>query len=393
MKLKFLFASSVIAALMTSMTSCGSEDGPGAGGDDDEEGTAITCIEQIIDGCVDISGEVGDTKIGDPMSKWLAGNTEEALYSVESWYSFHSREDYHNNILSIRNSYYGTLDGTVSDKSISALVAKNNPDLDAKMKNAIQAAGDAILAIPQPFRNNINSPEAATAQTKCGELTDALKDLKGYFQRTPAISTNEVLSPIVANYVDAIVIPTYRSLKEENEALRDAVIKFYDERTDANFAAAAAQWLKARQPWETSEAFLFGPVANLGLDPNMDSWPLDIAEVSNILTSGNYDDLDWTGKYDEENENIAQAQGVRGYHTLEFLLFYNGNPRTTHDTAVDDTAHDIIYTDANKDSWCNYMRAVVLRLVDDSNTLYDQWTVKADDYTKSYADVFKSFNI
>lgn len=28
-------------------------------------------------------------------------------------------------------------------------------------------------------------------------------------------------------------------------------------------------------------------------------------------------------------EEIAEAQSIRGFHTLEFLLFKNGQPRTT----------------------------------------------------------------
>ena len=41
------------------------------------------------------------------------------------------------------------------------------------------------------------------------------------------------------------------------------------------FETACNAWITAREPWEESEAFLFGPVDELGLDPNMDSWPLD----------------------------------------------------------------------------------------------------------------------
>lgn len=47
----------------------------------------------------------------------------------------------------------------------------------------------------------------------------------------------------------------------------------------------------AREPWEKSEAFLFGPVDAMGLDPNMDSWPLDQASIIQILNSGNFNDL------------------------------------------------------------------------------------------------------
>ena len=68
------------------------------------------CVEQMIDGCADIANEVCTAKIGDPYNLYVSGDTKRALYAVESWYSWHSREDYANNILSIRNSFNGSLD-------------------------------------------------------------------------------------------------------------------------------------------------------------------------------------------------------------------------------------------------------------------------------------------
>ena len=86
--------------------------------------SALSCIEQIIDKCVEITDEVGNSKIGDPYNKWTAGQQTEALYAVESWYSFHSRDDYSNNIRSIRNSYFNSMDSTVSQYSLYNLVQK-----------------------------------------------------------------------------------------------------------------------------------------------------------------------------------------------------------------------------------------------------------------------------
>jgi hypothetical protein len=60
----------------------------------------------------------------------------------------------------------------------------------------------------------------------------------------------------------------------------------------------------------------------------MDSWPLEADALKNIIENGNFEDLEWTGEFDEEDETIAAAQNVRGFHTLEFLLFKNGKPRT-----------------------------------------------------------------
>lgn len=286
---------------------------------------ALEAAEQIVDGCSDIANEVGEAKIGEPIDKWSAGNKTQAVLAVESWYSWHSRDDYRNNIASIRNSYFGTTDGTVGDKSLSAAVKKANAELDANVVAAIEKAADAIYAIPQPFRNNIASSEALAAKTACGELYDILRgNLKKALESIDA----QELKEVVANYVDVVVLPTYANLKAKNTALKAAVDAFAASPSDKGFEACAAAWLAARQPWETSEAFLFGPVADKGLDPNMDSWPLDQNGIENILTSGRWDNLDWSGDFDEESESIAAAQSLRGYHTLEFLTFKDGNPRT-----------------------------------------------------------------
>ena len=136
------------------------------------------------------------------------------------------------------------------------------------------------------------------------------------------------LDVIINNYVDDVVLPTYKSLKEKNAALYTAVLAFKNNPSNENFEAAGAAWLNAREPWEKSEAFLFGPVDAEGLDPNMDSWPLDQVAIVNTLKSGNFDDLNW-GEGDDD-DTVEAAQNVRGFHTLEFLLFKNGKPRTVN---------------------------------------------------------------
>lgn len=243
---------------------------------------------------------------------------------MESWYSWHSRDDYTNNIRSIRNSYYGSLDGTVNTHSMSALIAEADPDLDARLKAAIQKAADDIQAIPQPFRNHINSSEANVAMESCASLEALLSnDLK---RALNSMSGNdEMLDAIVESYVDEVVVPTYRNLVSCNNALRDAVNRLARNPSDAAFESACDAWLEAREPWEKSEAFLFGPVDQLGLDPNMDSWPLDQNAIVQNLNTGSFDDLDWSDG--DSDDVIEAAQNLRGFHTLEFLLFKDGQPR------------------------------------------------------------------
>ena len=291
----------------------------------DEYKSAIECVEQIFDGCIDIAGEVGDQKIGEPYRLYQAGNREEALYAVESWYSWHSRDDYRNNIYSIRNAYYGTRNGSISENSLSAVLAAKNADLDTRAKALIQAAAEAIYAIPQPFRSNINSQEASAAMDACADLgTFIEEELKPYFSEN--INDEATLDPIVKQYVDEVVLPTYEQLAQLNAALDNTVKTFKQNPSNANFAACAEAWLVAREPWESSEAFLFGPVDELGLDPNMDSWPLDQSKIAQILKSQDFTDLNW--REGDSEDKISKAQDVRGFHTLEYLIFKDGKART-----------------------------------------------------------------
>jgi hypothetical protein len=64
----------------------------------------------------------------------------------------------------------------------------------------------------------------------------------------------------------------------------------------------------------------------MGLDPNMDSWPLDQAQIAQILKSQNFSGLNWEDG--DSDEKIEGAQSLRGFHTLEYLIFKDGKART-----------------------------------------------------------------
>ena len=295
------------------------------------------CVQQIIEGCADIANEVGTAKIGEPRDLWEKGSYKDAVYAVESWYSFHSIDDYTNNILSIRNAVYGTRNGEQAAQSVASYLKANNVSLYNSLVTKITTAVNAIQGIKSPLRSFLGSNTVLAAQNACSALEKVLtNDLKPVMMA----ASEEDLKPIIINYTDNVVLPTYADLLADNTALNTAIRTLantaneYQAGTktvaDVNlaFKAAAAQWITAREPWETSEAFLFGPVADKGLDPNMDSWPLDVDALKNTLASGKFDNLTWEGEFDENDETIAAVQNVRGFHTLEFLLFYNGKPRT-----------------------------------------------------------------
>lgn len=387
MKKKMFLAS--LVALSMGFVACSDDDEKTPQGIEDDTQSALVCVEQIIDGCLDISDEVGTAKMGDPYDLFKSGQTEKALYSVESWYSWHSREDYSNNIRSIRNAYFGTRNGEVALASLATVIKANNPQLDTQVRNAIDEAVRAIEAIPHPFRNNIGDPAVKTAMDACEMLNETLEDLKGYIQRTAKVNTDAVLQPVLETYVNDVVLPTYKELKEKNAALYTAAKAFADAPSDRLFENVCEAWLEAREPWETSEAFLFGPVDALGLDPNMDSWPLDQEAIVNILNSGEFDNLTW-GDGDDDDA-IEAVQSVRGFHTMEFLAFKNGEARTINGGTSTDPK-DLDYTASNAKSWGNYMVQVGKLLQQDAELLYESWT-QSYEGGKAYKDLFLNHSI
>ena len=100
--------------------------------------------EEMLQGCIDIATEVGSQKIGRPAN----GTSEEDINYIESPHSYNSRQDFVDNIISIRNAYEGSNAG---DASIGDWIASVNPTLDKEVREAIAEAIAKIEACPAPF--------------------------------------------------------------------------------------------------------------------------------------------------------------------------------------------------------------------------------------------------
>ncbi|WP_223854763.1 imelysin family protein [Bacteroides sp. GM023] len=126
--------------------------------------------EDIIQGCIDIADEVGNTKIGRPVN----GSSEEDKNYIESPYSLNSIVDFTDNIISIQNAYQGSNAG---DASISVYIKHIDPALDEAMRAAINNAITAIKKIPEPFaKTATTNADAKAAVTIVG--TDLVKVLE-----------------------------------------------------------------------------------------------------------------------------------------------------------------------------------------------------------------------
>ncbi len=118
--------------------------------------------EEIIQGCIDIADEVGNTKIGRPH---IGSSLEDKNY-IESPYSLNSIEDFADNIRSVRNAYLGSKSG---DASVSDYVKSVNASADAEVREAIENAIAAIEKIPEPFAKNASGALSEAAMQAAGD--------------------------------------------------------------------------------------------------------------------------------------------------------------------------------------------------------------------------------
>lgn len=142
----------------------------------------------------------------------------------------------------------------------------------------------------------------------------------------PSDAKEEAYAKIAEQYVDNTVIATYSRLADCAEQLVADLEKLRDEKNDANVEAACRTFLEARAWWEKSEAFLFGPAGDFGIDPHIDTWPLDVdgltSEMNNAAHIAAMDAEDgdvWAGSH--------LGPELLGFHGIEYIIFANGQAR------------------------------------------------------------------
>ena len=145
------------------------------------------------------------------------------------------------------------------------------------------------------------------------------------------LSTEEQeMKEIVHQYVPQAVYATYGDLAKESnelyELLSAASRKGVASLTQGELDAICAKFLQARQSWEESEAFLYGAATDFGIDPHIDTWPLDVEALATSLSNA-----EQVAALEGE-DGIAYAaaklgQELLGFHGIEFILFRDGANR------------------------------------------------------------------
>ena len=164
-----------------------------------------------------------------------------------------------------------------------------------------------------------------------------------------------------------VITSTYEDLNTNAIALKAAADAFTIG-NDAQLATLKSAWQATRAPWEQSEGFLYGPVDTGGIDPAMDTWPVDVNAMNNILSSG---DAITPATLEANNE-------TRGFHLIEYLAWgINGNK-----TAADFTAREV-----------ELLRAAAQDLQNNTQILFDGWKLDGGNYGANFINAGQSGSV
>jgi predicted lipoprotein len=133
-----------------------------------------------------------------------------------------------------------------------------------------------------------------------------------------------IQTAILNELPSGVILATYQDLDTKAAALVQSVAALQANSSDANLDAARAAWQATRRPWEQSEGFLFGPVETKGIDPKIDSWPVNRADLDAVLASPDALTATYVSGLDET---------LQGFHTIEYLLWGTGAKTASQLTA------------------------------------------------------------
>ena len=129
--------------------------------------------------------------------------------------------------------------------------------------------------------------------------------------------TDDLVSEILNQSASNVFAATYSDLQTKAVLLHNNTLALAVSTDETNLTACKQSWRDCRSAWEQSESFLFGPVSSENIDPRIDTWPVNFADLDSILASSAVFSTGYIDSLDD---------ALKGFHPVEYLLFgVNGN--------------------------------------------------------------------
>lgn len=194
---------------------------------------------------------------------------------------------------------------------------------------------------------------------------------------------------MMANYADAVILPTYERFGARTAALSDAQgpIASYctsigSENETATLTVARMEWLQNMSTWQEAEAYLVGPAsANGGSIRNsiysfFSGSPLSTCAIDQAVVLAQ----------DPGFSINSRSFNQRGLDALEYLLFNEDLSHTCPAQIVETVDWDLRPELERKQLRCDYAIDLANDLNQSSNALTDQWQPAGSNYRSHFVD-------
>lgn len=144
----------------------------------------------------------------------------------------------------------------------------------------------------------------------------------------------KAMQDITSQYVNNVVYPIYGALASQTSTLFDQLVEAKEKLragslTQGDIDKICTTFIAARSAWEQSESFLYGAATDFGIDPHIDTWPLDRTALAKALSSEEIiEDLDDLEDGGIDNARALVGEQQLGFHGIEFIIFRNGKNRS-----------------------------------------------------------------
>lgn len=188
-------------------------------------------------------------------------------------------------------------------------------------------------------------------------------------EATPEVVDNSdaLYKQVLTDASVSVITETYKTLYNNSITLKTAVdnLSIGDE---AELTAVKNSWIATRSPWEKSEGFLYGPVDTEGIDPAIDSWPVNINDINGILGSSNA----ITSSLLESNNE------ARGFHTIEYFIWGLNGDKTASQLTVREL---------------EYLVAATQNLKEKTQQLYNGWLQSQGNFANNFINAGQNGSI
>ena len=144
----------------------------------------------------------------------------------------------------------------------------------------------------------------------------------------------QAMQAITDQYVNNVIFPIYKSLASQTSTLFDQLVDAKSKfragtLTQGDIDKLCTTFIAARSAWEQSESFLYGAATDFGIDPHIDTWPLDRTALAKALSSKEIiEDLDDLEDGGIDNARALVGEQQLGFHGIEFIIFRDGKNRS-----------------------------------------------------------------